>query len=209
MTGRAGVNVHFTKSSHRLPFSLTWVRVFWCITLTWHGLMCSWVPWQQRAERLQSDSPHPPPRSGHSSESYTRKEEDEEIFVYFPSPSRHSSHKRVRVKSTFHPCLLLLLLWSSWWRFPAFPSPYPLRHPSQWCWYPGHHFLWGKPMIYLRPTDHNCCKIQSYKSMRWHAPLSISTGNMSIFSTLFSSSYSAEADTGSMSSLCRSYSALE
>lgn len=40
-------------------------------------------------------------------------------------------------------------------------------------------------------------------------PFSISTGNTSIFSTLFSSSYSADAATGSTSSLRRSYSSFE
>lgn len=41
------------------------------------------------------------------------------------------------------------------------------------------------------------------------SPFSISTGKTSIFSTLFSSSYSADAATGSTSSLRRSYSSLE
>lgn len=41
------------------------------------------------------------------------------------------------------------------------------------------------------------------------SPFSISTGKTSIFSTLFSSSYSADAETGSTSSLRRSYSSLE
>lgn len=41
------------------------------------------------------------------------------------------------------------------------------------------------------------------------SPFSISTGKTSIFSTLFSNSYSADAETGSTSSLRRSYSSLE
>lgn len=46
-------------------------------------------------------------------------------------------------------------------------------------------------------------------SVSLRSPFSISTGKTSIFSTRFSSSYSADAETGSTSSLRRSYSSLE
>lgn len=59
--------------------------------------------------------------------------------------------------------------------------------------------------------EKQCCETMSNSKQRWHAhvPFSRCTGNSSSFSTRFSSSYSAEAATGSTSSFLLSYSSLE
>lgn len=90
--------------------------------------------------------------------------------------------------------------WNSRWS-PIFKEGYfPAPDKSNFPWYPKHTAV-TKPS----PAFHS----PSYKVFFHTLPFWISTGKTSIFSTLFSSSYSAEADTGSTSSFLRSYSSLE